>query len=81
MILQTKIRYHSKGKLKDDLICRHDLREYFTEEELVQHLFKLTKLFNRLQKMGISHRNINPDSFYISEDDDLILAEFDYIYN
>ncbi len=62
--------------LAQEIGKRKRRREYWSEGELLGHIFKLTEVLFKLHAMRVVHRNISPDTVFVSGQG-LLLGHFE----
>lgn len=75
-ILKIITEYCSGGNLNQYIIKRKKINNPFEYSELKVLFYDLIEYFTNLQQLGISHRDIKPDNFVLTQNDELKVCDF-----
>lgn len=73
--LRILMELYKNGDLLKLIGTRKRARNFFSEQELMDHLKRLVKIFAYFQSKNVSHRDIKPENIFVGDDGKLIVGD------
>lgn len=67
--------YYEKGNLCQELLRRRELKEFYSESEIIEHTKTLLQGCATMQQHGIYHRDLKPDNIFIDDQGKLKIGD------